>query len=945
MKRSLLDCVFPIRDRQAPALTYYDGECCTTLLYGDLSDTLLQVSRVLGPICCANSVVVFAIRELQYLVAPLILGALKIKASFLYLDPDFPVIRQNEIIKRSKASVIITDYKNDMSGWQFFTKITLLGMCELNIFQESPSLKRVDFPLPEEWNIAYMIHTSGSTGAPKTVRVPHSCILPNILDLRENFNIQQNDVIFMASPFTFDPSIVDLFLALSAGAKLIQVESSIKAMPLRLAEIIRDECVTFIQATPSFFRQFGHLSKTHLLYPSTPLRTVVLGGEPFPNPIALEEFRAPGNCTVFYNIYGITEVSCWATLSKIESNDLPADLGYPLSETDLRIVNENEEDITTENGGEGFLMLGGRRVCLIDEETPDSITKPMFRATGDRVQFLNGKLYYRGRTDETVKRMGKRLNLHSIELLALSSGFVQQCCAFLDSNQLLILVCTGIFTVEQLSQYFQENAATIEQPDEIRVLDTFPVSKHGKIDRKKLLQLVKNLRVPEKTLNWETCLAKEWMMATGKTTTDESNFILSGGNSLSAIRLFNKVQEQVARPLPLLIDILLNQSWKHVVDHIREETRKNTEVDSLLNQPTIKIFQRGKQAAQSPKHIDQTSEEASFELKQIWKFSLKKCIDASPLVIQRKEVDAVFVGSHSHHFSAVRLDNGQEIWTTRLPERIESSATCDMDGSNIFVGCYDGHLYCLDARTGNICWHFKTGDAIKSSPVCTGFSVIFGSHDRILYCLSVARGDLIWKRTISAGSLFASPAWDGNNRILSASLDGTCSALTVATGQLLWSMKLATPVFSTPVWCSKLERCLFASVDGFMNCCAADTGDIVWRFRAAGPIFSTPTIREQRILFGSHDNFLYCLHEESGLQLWRVGFTSPIYSSPFAASVIICSDTNGYLKVLEFSTGRLLAQSRMDGQVFSSPVMVDHLVIVGCRDDNLYCFQLSNNLS
>lgn len=71
-----------------------------------------------------------------------------------------------------------------MSGWQFFTKITLLGMCELNIFQESPSLKRVDFPLPEEWNIAYMIHTSGSTGAPKTVRVPHSCILPNILDLR-----------------------------------------------------------------------------------------------------------------------------------------------------------------------------------------------------------------------------------------------------------------------------------------------------------------------------------------------------------------------------------------------------------------------------------------------------------------------------------------------------------------------------------------------------------------------------------------------------------------------------------------------------------------------------------------------------------------------------------------------------------------------------------------
>ncbi|KAI9552408.1 hypothetical protein GHT06_022774 [Daphnia sinensis] len=909
MKRALLDCVFPIRDRQAPALTYHDGECNITLLYEDLSEALLQVSRVLDPICCENCVVAFAIKKLHHLVIPLILGVLKIKASFLYLDPDFPVIKQNEIIKRSKTSVIITDYKKEISGWQFSTKITLLGVHELHVFEECPSLKRVVFPLPDEWNVAYVIHTSGSTGTPKTVCVPHSCILPNILDLRENFNIQQNDVIFMASPYTFDPSIVDLFLALSTGAKLIQVEPSIKAMPLKLAEIIRDEGVTFIQATPSFFLQFGHLSRTHLLYPSTPLRTVVLGGEPFPTSMALEEFRASGNCTVFYNIYGITEVSCWAMLSKIESADLPADLGHPLSDTDLRVVNENGEEITAEKGGEGFLMLGGRRVCLIDEETPDSITKPVLRATGDRVEFLDGKLYYRGRTDETVKRMGKRLNLHSVELLALSSGFVQQCCAFLDSNQLLILVCTGIFAIDQLSHYFQENASTIEQPDEIRILDTFPVSKHGKIDRKKLLQLVQNLRVPEKTLDWETWLAKEWMIVTGKTTTDESNFILSGGNSLSAIRLFNKVQEQVARPLPLLIDILLNQSWKHVVDHIREETRNSIAMESLLNRPTIKIFQRGIQVAQSPKHLHQTSEEASFELKQIWKFGLKKCIDASPLVVQRKEVDAVFVGSHSHRFSAVRLENGQEIWTTTLPERIESSATCDIDGSNIFVGCYDGQLYCLDARTGRICWHFQTGDAIKSSPVCTGSSVIFGSHDRILYCLSVAQGDLIWKKKISAGSLFASPAWDGNNRILSASLDGTCSALTVATGQLLWSMKLATPVFSTPVWCSKLEHCLFASVDGFMNCCAADTGDIVWRFQAAGPIFSTPTIKEQRILFGSHDSFLYCLHEES-----------------------------------EFSTGRLLAQSRLDGQVFSSPVMVDQLVIVGCRDDNLYCFQLGNNL-
>lgn len=74
MKRSLIDCVFPIRDRQAPALTYYDGDCCTTLLYGDLLEVHLQVSQVLIPICGENCIVAFAIRKLHHLVTPLILG-------------------------------------------------------------------------------------------------------------------------------------------------------------------------------------------------------------------------------------------------------------------------------------------------------------------------------------------------------------------------------------------------------------------------------------------------------------------------------------------------------------------------------------------------------------------------------------------------------------------------------------------------------------------------------------------------------------------------------------------------------------------------------------------------------------------------------------------------------------------------------------------------------
>jgi acyl-CoA synthetase len=102
----------------------------------------------------------------------------------MYLDTDFPLIKQEDVVKRSKASVIVSDSAMAFHGWKLTTTVTVFGMNELYVFQECLPSSTVSLPLPEEWNIAYMIHTSGSTGSPKEVRVPHACLLPNILDLR-----------------------------------------------------------------------------------------------------------------------------------------------------------------------------------------------------------------------------------------------------------------------------------------------------------------------------------------------------------------------------------------------------------------------------------------------------------------------------------------------------------------------------------------------------------------------------------------------------------------------------------------------------------------------------------------------------------------------------------------------------------------------------------------
>lgn len=85
----------------------------------------------------------------------------------------------------------------------------------------------------------------------------------------------------------------------------------------------------------------------------------------------------------------------------------------------------------------------------------------------------------------------------------------------------------------------------------------------------------------------------------------------------------------------------------------------------------------------------------------------------------------IYIGSHSHLISAINLSDGTEVWTVELPDRIESSAASNDSAEKIFIGCYDGSLYCLCANDGHILWKFQTGNAIKCSPLCIGTPINF----------------------------------------------------------------------------------------------------------------------------------------------------------------------------------------------------------------------------
>lgn len=201
---------------------------------------------------------------------------------------------------------------------------------------------------------SYIAMTSGSTGEPKHVQVPIQCVQPNIDDLTNMFSITSKDVIFLSTPLTFDPSMIEILLACTNGASLL-------IAPDR-ADVLfpgnKANSVTVWQTTPSKFLQYSNADiKNKILCKNSTLKILALGGEPFNSIKRLKELKHNENKTKIFTLYGVTEMSCWACMAELNLNKLLTDreipLGNCLSETEIVI---KHTDNSKENTGK--IMLG-----------------------------------------------------------------------------------------------------------------------------------------------------------------------------------------------------------------------------------------------------------------------------------------------------------------------------------------------------------------------------------------------------------------------------------------------------------------------------------------------------------------------------------------------------------------------------------------------------------
>ncbi|XP_066488528.1 beta-alanine-activating enzyme isoform X2 [Tiliqua scincoides] len=1035
-----------------------------------------------------------------------ILGILQVPAAYSPIDPDALPMLSASFMKKCNFQYVLVD-KNKVDSFAVthgplfchdsieIEKLDLIlfqrNCCNININpliacvndnnNESSSV-RSDWEAPildqhgakpfkgfldvrQKHSLAYILHTSGTTGIPKIVRVPHKCIVPNVLHLQDVFKVTPDDTVFLASPLTFDPSVIELFLALASGACLLIVPTVIKMMPHELSEtLFKRHGVSILQATPTLLRRFGvNLIQSTVLSADTSLRILALGGEAFPDLNVLRSWKGKGNKTHVFNIYGITEVSCWATCYQVPEEifsschrfDSLVPLGSPLSGTTVEVKDANRSAI---------LEGGKERVCFLDDE----VTLPVgtMRATGDFARVKDAEIFFLGRKDNQIKRHGKLLNLEYIQQIAEGYCQVETCAVIWYQQEKLILfaVPRGILKREDLFKELKEHLPSHAVPDELLLIDTLPFTSHGKIDVSELNKIYSshlnfrknNSKLCKKEELWER-LQYLWksllkLPDDSSSISQDSLFLYSGGNSLNSLQFHEEIEHMAGRAIPGLLEMIFSRSIGEVYRHVlktvfpsqdqtlscndsvkrklsessgEEHSRKCKEsisgkpieteayttgfiavsrgnrllsiCESLKDQSNrgqtgVHLSQ---QAASSPlttsdgmkcqdraseilkskpgesvassENIPEVDSVQEFPIQENlgtsaekltlhirWKSNLGKCVDASPLVVipAADELSAsVYIGSHSHKIQAIDLFSGKVRWERNLADRIESSACVSKCGSFIILGCYNGFVYVLRSSNGEIHWIFPTEDAVKSSAAVdptTGL-VFIGSHDQHIYALDIYKEECVWKLHSEAGAVFSSPHLNLlPYHLYIATLGGLLLAANPVTGNTIWKSFCGKPVFSSP-HCSKEYVCV-GCVDGNLYC-FSHFGEKVWQFSTNGPIFSSPCISNftENIFFGSHDYFTYCCNLDGNL-LWKFKTTSTVYATPFVfhndlegRTFLAVASTDGRVWILNAKTGSLESAEKLPGEVFASPIVWGTMLIIGCRNNYVYCLEFCSS--
>lgn len=432
----------------------------------------------------------------------LYMGVLASGNYYVPIQPDMKVARLKKICRQADVHVILSGQETVSESWDQLEHVSVIGLqaiCDAGYRCDPECEKRLAEcrrQLPEHAPM-YVIFTSGSTGEPKGIIKTHRALIVFLRAYMERFGFDESDRLASQTPFYFDASAKDIFLALKLRCELHILDARLFVAPLRLAEYLEQNQITVLQWVPSAlcmlsrFRVFDEVA-LHTL------KKVLFVGEPMPLD-QLDIWRTALPHTEFHNLYGASEMAgicmSWQVSGMLRGrNALP--IGYPLPCCDVFLVADGqlvtqehvvgEIYVRGETLASGYLSDAVRSAEVFADSPCGELPAGIYYRSGDLAKYdEDGALVFVARCDDQIKHMGHRIELGEISgALAAETDVVEVCCIY--EKQKIVLFYEGSLSAAQVRRSLKEKLSDYMLPNKVIRLDVFPHNANGKIDRQKL---------------------------------------------------------------------------------------------------------------------------------------------------------------------------------------------------------------------------------------------------------------------------------------------------------------------------------------------------------------------------------------------------------------------------------------------------------------------------
>lgn len=503
------------------------------------------------------------------------LGVLKAGCAYIPLDTDAPAARHAQMLRIADAAALITD--NVMRGAAEALAVTIdripcLRVDAIGIDTTYPDT-RPRVAISSE-SLAYVIFTSGTTGQPKAVAVRHRPVINLVQWVNRTYGVCACDRVLFVTSVAFDLSVYDVFGLLAAGGSIRVASRAEVKDPRSLARIVELEPVTFWNSAPAALEQcIPYFSGSA----DAALRLVFLSGDWIAVSLP-DQLRAVFPRVEVVALGGATEAVVWSNHHRVETvlpGQTSIPYGRPIQNARYHILDRELEPVPI--GVPGDLFIGGE--VLADGYLGDpNLTAARFipdpfspvkdarlYRTGDRARYrADGSIEFLGRLDTQLKIRGFRVEAGEVEAVLAAHEGVRQAHMALRGDRSERWLCAYVVPNQsdpdlaaRLRIHLRDRLPEYMVPAAIVILDAFPLTANGKLDRASLpappsAPVARDGNVAP-TGEIETLVAEIWRSVLCIDQIGaEDNFFDVGGNSLRLIQVHRRIEASLGTQFPVV---------------------------------------------------------------------------------------------------------------------------------------------------------------------------------------------------------------------------------------------------------------------------------------------------------------------------------------------------------------------------------------------------------